>query len=107
MVNDLLDSAGTNTRLYGAVFRISEVFSACCDPEELATTLADKLVELVSFDHLDVVVFKENSNEIEWQAWGKGPLPRSDFRLEESGAACSCVQQEPPRLPHSGSGRRM
>jgi len=22
-----------------------------------------------------VVIFKENSAEIEWQAWGKGPLP--------------------------------
>jgi formate hydrogenlyase transcriptional activator len=83
MVNELLVSAGTNTRLYEAVFRISEAFSACCEPEELARTLADKLLEFISFDHLDVVVFKENSNEIEWQAWGKGPLPRPDFRLEE------------------------
>jgi formate hydrogenlyase transcriptional activator len=83
MGTDLLVPAGSNTRLYEAVFRISEVCSACCDPEELARTLADKLVEFISFDHLDVVVFKENSNEIEWQAWGRGPLPRSDFRLEE------------------------
>jgi len=29
------------------------------------------------------VVFKENSKEIEWHAWGKGPLPFPDLRIEE------------------------
>jgi hypothetical protein len=34
MDTDLLVSAGTNTRLYEAVLRITEAFSACCEPEE-------------------------------------------------------------------------
>jgi formate hydrogenlyase transcriptional activator len=83
MDTGLLVSAGTNTRLYEAVLRISEVFSSCCRPEELGRTLADNLVDFISFDHLDFIVFKENSSEIEWHAWGKGPLPRPDLRLEE------------------------
>jgi formate hydrogenlyase transcriptional activator len=95
MGTDLLVPTGTNTRLYEAVLRISESFSACSEPEELARTLADKLVEFISFDHLDVVIFKENSKEIEWQAWGKGPLPRPDFRLEELPSWLVYNTQEP------------
>ena len=60
----------TDARRYEALFRISEALSACGDPEKLARVLADQLRELISFDHLDVLVFKENSNEIEWHGWG-------------------------------------
>ena len=62
---------GTDAQRYEeALFRISEALSACGEPEKLARVLADQLRELISFDHLDVLVFKENSNEIEWQGWG-------------------------------------
>lgn len=61
---------GTDAQRYEALFRISEALSACGEPEKLARVLADQLRELISFDHLDVLVFKENSNEIEWHGWG-------------------------------------
>jgi len=73
----------TSARRYAAVLRISEAISACSDPQELATILADQLINFLSFDHLDVVIFKEKSTEIEWHAWGKGPLPFPDLPLEE------------------------
>ena len=73
----------TSSRRYAAVLRISEAISACSDPQELATILADQLIDFLSFDHLDVVIFKENSTEIEWHAWGKGPLPFPDLPIEE------------------------
>ena len=60
----------TDARRYEALFRISEALSACGEPEKLARVLADQLRELISFDHPDVLVFKENSNEIEWHGWG-------------------------------------
>ena len=60
---------GTDAQRY-ALFRISEALAACGEPEKLARVLADQLRELISFDHLDVLVFKENSNEIEWHGWG-------------------------------------
>lgn len=63
---------GTNTQRYEAVLRISDGLSSCCEPEELAKTLADQLGEFLQFDSLDVLVLKENSKEIEWHAWGKG-----------------------------------
>ncbi|HWO29549.1 MAG TPA: hypothetical protein VNO32_12210, partial [Candidatus Acidoferrum sp.] len=66
MSTDLLIPARTNTRHYEGVLRISEALSACRDPKQIARTLADKLVEFIPFDHLDVQVFKRNSSEIEW-----------------------------------------
>jgi hypothetical protein len=66
---------GTNTQRYEAVLRISEALSACRQPEELANTLADQLSEFLPFDSLDGLVLKENSQEIEWHAWGKGVIP--------------------------------
>ena len=73
----------TNSRRYAAVLGISEAISACSDPQELATILADQLIDFLSFDHLDVVIFREKSSEIEWHAWGKGPLPFPDLPIEE------------------------
>ena len=60
----------TDAERYVAVFRIFDALSACGEPEELARVLADQLRDLISFDHLDALIFKENSNEIEWQGWG-------------------------------------
>ena len=83
MNQDALSSPASNTRHYAAVLRISEAISACSDPQELATILADQLIDFLSFDHLDVVIFKEKTTEIEWHAWGKGPLPFPDLPVEE------------------------
>jgi hypothetical protein len=47
-----------------------EALCACGEPDELAPVLADQWRDLISFDHLDALIFKENSNEVEWQGWG-------------------------------------
>ena len=83
MSTDARIPVGTNTQPSEAVLRISEAVLACREPEELARILADQLGEFLPFDHLDVVVFKENSKEIEWHVWGKGPLPVPDLPIEE------------------------
>src|SRR5579872_89759 len=75
---------------YEAVVRISEAIAACGEPEELATSLADEIGKFLQFDHLYFIVFKENSKEIEYQVWGKGPirdwpdLPIEDLPLWEA-----------------------
>ena len=66
--------AGTILQHYEAVLRISEAICACCAPEELAKTLSDGLSEFLHFDRLYLAVFKENSKEIEFWAWGKGAV---------------------------------
>jgi formate hydrogenlyase transcriptional activator len=68
---------------YEAVLRISEAIAACREPEELATTLADEVGKFLHFDHLYFVVLKENSKEIEYVVWGKGPIPLPDLPIEE------------------------
>src|SRR5712671_2852458 len=74
----------TDARRYEALFRISEAFSACREPEELSQVLVDQLRELISFDYLDVLVFKENSNEIEWRVTPELQIGCSDLQVEET-----------------------
>src|SRR5438445_1234242 len=64
----------TGSYRYEAVVRISEAIAACREPEELARTLADEIGKFLQFDHLYFIVFKENSKEIEYHVWGKGPI---------------------------------
>jgi formate hydrogenlyase transcriptional activator len=72
-----------SSSLYEAVLRISEGISTCREPEELATTLADEIGKFLHFDHLYFIVLKENSEEIEYLVWGKGPIPVPDLPMEE------------------------
>jgi hypothetical protein len=82
-MNEDVHRPENSAQRYAAVLRISEAISACKDPQELAAILADQLIYFLSFNHLDVVIFKEGSPEIEWHAWGKGPLPFPELPLEE------------------------
>jgi formate hydrogenlyase transcriptional activator len=86
---------GTDAERNEAVLRISEALSACGEPEELARVLADQLRELISFDHLDALIFKENSNEIEWHEWGTEPIPLPDLPVEETSTWHVFRTQEP------------
>src|SRR5580658_4150656 len=83
MGTDLIIAPQGGSHLYEAVLRISEATAACCEPEELAKTLADQIGKFLHFDHLYFVVVKENSEEIEYLVWGKGPLPLPDLPVEE------------------------
>lgn len=84
MSRELELALGIDAKRYEALFHISEAVSACTEPEDLARVLADQLRDLVSFDHLDALIFKENSNEIEWQGWGTEALAFPDLPVEET-----------------------
>jgi formate hydrogenlyase transcriptional activator len=75
---------GSDTQRYEALFRISEALSACREPEELPHVLAAQLREVISFDFLDVLVFKENSNEIEWHVVPEFQIDCPDLPVEET-----------------------
>ncbi len=83
MGTDVIIAPQSDSHRYEAVLRISEAIAACHEPEELAKTLADQIGKLLHFDHLYFVVVKENSEEIEYLVWGKGPLPLPDLPMEE------------------------
>jgi formate hydrogenlyase transcriptional activator len=68
---------------YEAVLRISEALSTCDEPEHLARTLAGEMEKLLPFDHLYLVVLKENSKEIEYLVFGKGAVSLPDLPREQ------------------------
>jgi transcriptional regulator with GAF, ATPase, and Fis domain len=83
MGTDPIIASQSDSHRYKAVMRISEAIAACREPEELASTLADEIGDSLHFDRLYLAVFKENSREIEYLGWGKGPLPFPDLPIEE------------------------
>jgi PAS domain S-box-containing protein len=58
-------------RHYEAVLRLSEALSHCREPEDLTTILAEELHEFLTFLQFYVVVYKENSDEVEWAVVGR------------------------------------
>src|SRR3984957_9275178 len=85
----------TDAEQYVAVFRIFDALSACGEPEELARILAAQLRDLISFDHLDALILKEDSNQIEWQVWGTEPIAFPDLPVEETSTWHVFRTQEP------------
>src|ERR1700740_3784641 len=55
---------------YDAVLRISEVLSACRETEDLTRILSEQLREFLDFFQFYIVVYKENSTEVEWAVVG-------------------------------------
>ena len=68
---------------YEALCRLS-LSLVSLSPEELARILAVVLRPVLSFDFLDLVVFKEGTSEVLWHSVGAGQLPTSDIPMEES-----------------------
>src|SRR5579863_7783172 len=55
---------------YDAVLRISEVLSTCRETEDLTRILSEQLREFLDFFQFYIIVYKENSAEIEWAVVG-------------------------------------
>jgi formate hydrogenlyase transcriptional activator len=102
----IIRSQRDNNR-YEAVVRISEAIAACREPEELAKTLADEIGKLLQFDHLYFFVFKENSKEIEYQVWGKGPISSwPDLPIEELPLWEAVRSRDPQHTPDWDAEKR-
>src|ERR1700739_1899425 len=55
---------------YEALLRISEALSACAEPEDLTRILSSHLHEFLDFFQFYIIVYKENSTEVEWAVVG-------------------------------------
>src|SRR5579859_5251136 len=55
---------------YEALLRISEALSACRETEDLTRILSEQLHEFLDFFQFYIIVYKENSTEIEWAVVG-------------------------------------
>src|SRR4029077_19181068 len=56
---------------YEAVLRLSEALSSCREPEELTKILSDQMGEFLDFLQFYIIVYKENSTEVEWAVLGR------------------------------------
>ena len=99
-------ASGSTAERYEALLRIAEALSACSDTEEMARALADQLNGVIHFDYLDVLAVKENSDEVEWHAWGKGALPLPDGAIEELPIWHLYYSQEPLHIVDWDSDER-
>ncbi len=55
---------------YEALLRISEALSACREPEDLTRILSEQLREFLDFFQFYIIVYKENSTDVEWAVVG-------------------------------------
>jgi transcriptional regulator with GAF, ATPase, and Fis domain len=100
MGTDPIIAPQSDSHRYEAVVRISEAIAACREPEELARTLADEIGKFLQFDHLYFIVLKENSKEIEYLVWGKGPIPDwPDLPIEELPMWDAVRSRDPLHIP--------
>src|SRR5262249_38816197 len=83
MSTDLRLASGSASQRYEALLRISEALSACCEPEELSRVLADQLDGVINFDHLDLLVLKENSDKAKGPGGGKGRFLWRNIQMKE------------------------
>ena len=58
-------------RRYEAVLRLSEALSQCREPEDLTAILAEELREFLTFLQFYIVLYTENSDEVEWAVVGR------------------------------------
>jgi len=100
---------GNDAQRYETLFRISEALSACREPEELSQVLNGHLRELIGFDRLDLVIFKEDSNEIEWRLISEVQSAFAELPIEETASWHVYETQEVLSIPdwsaHAGFPR--
>lgn len=63
-------TASDTGQRYAALLRISEALSACREPEDLTRILSEQLREFLDFFQFYIIVYKENSTEVEWAVVG-------------------------------------
>jgi len=61
----------TDGRRYEAVLRLSGALSLCQEPEDLTKILSEQLREFLDFLQFYIVVYKQNSTEVEWAVVGR------------------------------------
>jgi formate hydrogenlyase transcriptional activator len=99
-----------NGRRYEAVVRLSEALSACREPEELTKLLSEQLREFLDFLDFYVVVYKENSTEVEWAVLGSEKRlvsVYSDVPVQERPSWQAYITQEPFHIANWDADERV
>jgi formate hydrogenlyase transcriptional activator len=71
MIGHVRISSGNDGRRYEALLRLSEALSSCREPEELTKILSEELREFLEVLGFYIIVYKENSKDVEWAVLGQ------------------------------------
>jgi len=71
MSGDAYIQPRSDGRRYEAVLRLSEALSVCIEPEDLTKILSEQLHEFLDFLRFYIIVYKEESSEVEWAVVGR------------------------------------
>jgi formate hydrogenlyase transcriptional activator len=101
---------GTGRR-YEAVLRLSEALSQCLEPEDLTKILSDQLREFLDFLQFYIIVYKQNSTEVEWAVVGREKnlvvAGYVDMPVEQRPSWQAYVTQEPFHIHDWNSDERI
>jgi PAS domain S-box-containing protein len=85
-------------RRYEAVLRLSEALSMCTEPENLTKVLSEQLHEFLAFLEFYIIVYKENSTQVEWAVVGREKnhvAAYADVPIEQRPSWQAYTTQEP------------
>jgi formate hydrogenlyase transcriptional activator len=110
MGTDLLKPVANSARRYEAVLRLSEALSMCRGTEELTKTLAEQLREFLDFFQFYIIVYKENSIEVDWAVLGSEKSLVSayaDVPVQQRPSWRAYATQEPFHIADWGADERV
>jgi PAS domain S-box-containing protein len=97
-------------RRYEAVLRLSEALSVCTEPEDLTKILSEQLHEFLDFLQFYIIVYKENSSEVEWAVVGREKsllAAYADVPVEQRPSWRAFTTQEPFHIHDWSSDERV
>ncbi|MGO8795340.1 MAG: PAS domain-containing protein, partial [Candidatus Sulfotelmatobacter sp.] len=95
---------------YEALLRLSEALSASREPEDLTKILSEQLREFLDFLQFYIVIYKENSTEVEWAVIGREKSQVAayvDVPVEQRPSWQAYITQEPFHIRNWNSDERV
>ncbi|MGH9444765.1 MAG: sigma 54-interacting transcriptional regulator [Terriglobia bacterium] len=97
-------------RRYEAVLRLSEALSQCREPEDLTKILSEELGEFLKFLQFYIIVYRQNSAEVEWAVVGQEKslvAGYADVPVEQRPSWQAYTTQEPFHIRDWNSDERV
>ena len=109
MSGDANGSPEGTGRRYEAILRLSEALSRCQEPEDLTEILSEELREFLTVLQFYIIVYKENSTEVEWAVLGREKnqiASYADVPVQQRPSWQAYITQEPGITTSSSARRR-
>jgi formate hydrogenlyase transcriptional activator len=107
---DVIGSPEGIGRRYEAILRLSEALSHCQEPEDLTEILSEELHEFLTFLQFYIIVYKENSTEVEWAVVGREKnqiASYADVPVQQRPSWQAYITQEPFRIDDWKTDKRI